>query len=138
MAAIKKYINTNYEVDMAKRAPFIRRGLKNLVDENVLTQVKGSYKIAKVKKPENDNKSGIWRIVEPFPEESGPYPYWENPPWNFQDDAEKGQGSSGLFKVGQKSTSNETNQVHEFGEIDLFDFTKAIISKSYSLDNKRL
>ena len=123
---------------MAKRAPFIRRGLKNLVDENVLTQVKGSYKIAKVKKPKKDNKHGIWRIVEPFPEESGPYPYWENPPWNFQDDAEKGQGSSGLFKVGQKSTSNETNQVHEFGEIDLFDFTKAIISKSYSLDNKRL
>ena len=54
LAAIKKYINTNYEVNIVKLAPFIRKGIRTLVMKDVLIQVKGSWKVAKAgeKNPE--------------------------------------------------------------------------------------
>ena len=42
LAAIKKYIGSNYKVDVAKLAPFIRRYLKKAVADGKLNQVKGS------------------------------------------------------------------------------------------------
>merc|ERR1712018_283565 len=58
LAAIKKYIAANYKVDTVKLAPFIKKGIKSLVEEKALIQVKGkgasgSFKAAKVeeKKP---------------------------------------------------------------------------------------
>ena len=57
LAAIKKYIAANNKVDVAKLAPFIKKGLKNLVEKKVLIQTKGkgasgSFKVAKVEKKE--------------------------------------------------------------------------------------
>merc|ERR1712156_325344 len=58
LAAIKKYIAANYKVDTVKLAPFIKKGIKSLVEKKALIQVKGkgasgSFKAAKVeeKKP---------------------------------------------------------------------------------------
>ena len=54
LAAIKKYLAATYKVDPMKEGHFIRRALKTGVEKNALTQVKGSYKLAKVeakKKP---------------------------------------------------------------------------------------
>merc|ERR1712018_92858 len=52
LAAIKKHIAANNKVDIAKLAPFIRKGLKSLVEKKVLVQVKGkgasgSFKLGK-------------------------------------------------------------------------------------------
>merc|ERR1711997_841767 len=58
LAAIKKYVAANYKVDSVKIAPFIKKGIKSLVEKKALIQVKGkgasgSFKAAKVeeKKP---------------------------------------------------------------------------------------
>ena len=58
LPAIKKYIAANYKVDTVKLAPFIKKGIKSLVEKKALIQVKGkgasgSFKAAKVeeKKP---------------------------------------------------------------------------------------
>ena len=51
LAAIKKHIAANNKVDIAKLAPFIRKGLKSLVEKKVLVQVKGSFKMGKEEKP---------------------------------------------------------------------------------------
>ncbi|KAI8508254.1 histone H3-K27 trimethylation [Branchiostoma belcheri] len=40
--AIKKYIAANYKFDVEKKAHFIKRGLKTLVEKGTLTQVKGT------------------------------------------------------------------------------------------------
>merc|ERR1712018_895388 len=55
LPAIKKYIAANYKADTVKLAPFIKKGLKNLVEKKVLIQTKGkgasgSFKVAKVEK----------------------------------------------------------------------------------------
>merc|ERR1712095_235476 len=57
LPAIKKYIAANYKADTVKLAPFIKKGLKNLVEKKVLIQTKGkgasgSFKVAKVEKKE--------------------------------------------------------------------------------------
>merc|ERR1711963_955882 len=57
LPAIKKYITANYKADTVKLAPFIKKGLKNLVEKKVLIQTKGkgasgSFKVAKVEKKE--------------------------------------------------------------------------------------
>ena len=67
MWAIKKYINTNYEVNIVKIAPFIRKGLRKLVKKDVLVQVKGSYKIAKVgeKNPKKEEKKPKKKVKKP-------------------------------------------------------------------------
>ena len=54
---IKKYIAANYKADTAKLAPFIRKGLKNLVEKKKLIQTKGkgasgSFKISAAEKKE--------------------------------------------------------------------------------------
>merc|ERR1712107_258812 len=41
LPAIKKYITANYKADTVKLAPFIKKGLKNLVEKKVLIQTKG-------------------------------------------------------------------------------------------------
>merc|ERR1711936_150702 len=41
LAAIKKYIAANYKVDTVKLAPFIKKGIKSLVEKKALIQVKG-------------------------------------------------------------------------------------------------
>merc|ERR1712109_297048 len=51
LAAIKKHIAANNKVDLVKLAPFIRKGLKSLVEKKVLVQVKGSFKMGKEEKP---------------------------------------------------------------------------------------
>merc|ERR1711981_1379453 len=63
LAAIKKYIAANYKVDTVKLAPFIKKGIKSLVEKKALIQVKGkgasgSFKAAKVeeKKPKKKAK----------------------------------------------------------------------------------
>ena len=53
LSAIKKYINSNYKVNIVKLAPFIKKGIKSLVEKKVLIQVKGkgasgSFMVAKV------------------------------------------------------------------------------------------
>merc|ERR1711981_20304 len=55
LAAIKKYIAANYKVDTVKLAPFIKKGIKSLVEKKALIQVKGkgasgSFKAAKEEK----------------------------------------------------------------------------------------
>merc|ERR1712213_255408 len=57
LPAIKKYITANYKADTVKLAPFIKKGLKNLVEKKVLIQTKGkgasgSFKVSKVEKKE--------------------------------------------------------------------------------------
>merc|ERR1712211_117350 len=57
LPAIKKNIAANYKADTVKLAPFIKKGLKNLVEKKVLIQTKGkgasgSFKVAKVEKKE--------------------------------------------------------------------------------------
>merc|ERR1712111_295720 len=52
LPAIKKYIAANYKADTVKLAPFIKKGLKNLVEKKVLIQTKGkgasgSFKVTK-------------------------------------------------------------------------------------------
>ena len=51
LQAIKKHIAANNKVDLLKIAPFIRKGIKSLVEEKVLVQVKGSFKMSKEEKP---------------------------------------------------------------------------------------
>merc|ERR1712109_349718 len=51
LAAIKKHIAANNKVDLVKLAPFIRKGIKSLVEKKVLVQVKGSFKMGKEEKP---------------------------------------------------------------------------------------
>merc|ERR1712156_1091134 len=51
LAAIKKHIAANNKVDIVKLAPFIRKGIKSLVEKKVLVQVKGSFKMGKEEKP---------------------------------------------------------------------------------------
>ena len=41
LPAIKKYIAANYKVDTVKLAPFIKKGLKSLVEKKALIQVMG-------------------------------------------------------------------------------------------------
>merc|ERR1711981_1255186 len=55
--AIKKYIATNYKVDVVKLAPHIRKALKSGVEKKTLLRTKGtgangSFKLAKVEKAE--------------------------------------------------------------------------------------
>ena len=57
LPAIKKYIAANYKVDTVKLAPFIKKGLKSLVEKQALIQVKGkgasgSFKVAAAEKKE--------------------------------------------------------------------------------------
>ena len=57
LPAIKKYIAANYKVDTVKLAPFIKKGLKSLVEKKALIQVKGkgasgSFKVAAAEKKE--------------------------------------------------------------------------------------
>ena len=57
LAAIKKYMAANYKADTVKLAPFIKKGLKNLVEKKVLIQTKGkgasgSFKISPAEKKE--------------------------------------------------------------------------------------
>ena len=47
--AIKKYIVANYNVDMDKTAPFIRKALKSGVEKKKLTQTKGTGASGKFK-----------------------------------------------------------------------------------------
>ena len=49
LAAIKKYIAGNYNCDVAKLAPFIRKFLKKAVEDGKLKQIKASYKVDKTK-----------------------------------------------------------------------------------------
>ena len=42
LPAIKKYIASNYKFDVEKKAHFIKRALKTLVEKGTLTQVKGT------------------------------------------------------------------------------------------------
>merc|ERR1712109_221056 len=51
LAAIKKHIAANNKVDIAKLNPFIKKGIKSLVEKKVLVQVKGSFKMGKEEKP---------------------------------------------------------------------------------------
>merc|ERR1712066_840099 len=56
LAAIKKHIAANNKVDVAKLAPFIKKGIKSLVEKKVIVQVKGkgasgSFKLGKEEKP---------------------------------------------------------------------------------------
>ena len=51
LAAIKKHIAANNKVDIAKLNPFIKKGIKSLVEKKVLIQVKGSFKLGKEEKP---------------------------------------------------------------------------------------
>ena len=57
LPAIKKYIAANYKVDTVKLAPFIKKGLKSLVEKKALIQTKGkgasgSFKVAAAEKKE--------------------------------------------------------------------------------------
>merc|ERR1712173_42007 len=51
LAAIKKHIAASNKVDIAKLNPFIKKGIKSLVEKKVLIQVKGSFKLGKEEKP---------------------------------------------------------------------------------------
>merc|ERR1712045_699979 len=56
LAAIKKHIAANNKVDIAKLAPFVKKGIKSLVEKKVLVQTKGkgasgSFKLGKEEKP---------------------------------------------------------------------------------------
>ena len=51
LAAIKKHIAANNKVDIAKLNPFIKKGIKSLVEKKVLIQIKGSFKLGKEEKP---------------------------------------------------------------------------------------
>merc|ERR1711976_522929 len=51
LAAIKKHIAANNKVDIAKLNPFIKKGIKSLVEKKVLIQVKRSFKLGKEEKP---------------------------------------------------------------------------------------
>ena len=53
LPAIKKYIAANYKVDTVKLAPFIKKGLKSLVEKKALIQVEGNFKVAAAEKKEN-------------------------------------------------------------------------------------
>merc|ERR1712107_577757 len=57
LPAIKNYMAANYKADTVKLAPFIKKGLKNLVEKKVLIQTKGkgasgSFKISPAEKKE--------------------------------------------------------------------------------------
>merc|ERR1712018_735984 len=62
LAAIKKYIAANYKCDTVKLAPFIKKGVKSLVEKKALVQTKGkgasgSFKAAAVEaKPKKAKK----------------------------------------------------------------------------------
>ena len=56
LVAIKKYVAANYNVDMDRIAPFIRRFLKTAVEKGTLKQTKGtgaagSFKLGELPKP---------------------------------------------------------------------------------------
>ena len=63
LAAIKKYIETNYKgIDMKRHGPFIRRFLKKSVEDKSLVQVKGSFKLGvkpKADKPKKSKKPDV-------------------------------------------------------------------------------
>merc|ERR1712012_1303911 len=52
LPAIKKYIAANYKADTVKLAPFIKKGLKNLLIQTKGKGASGSFKVAKVEKKE--------------------------------------------------------------------------------------
>ena len=57
LAAIKKYVKSNYHVDIVKISPFICKALKKGVESKALVQIKRSYKLAKeIEKPAKSNK----------------------------------------------------------------------------------
>merc|ERR1712150_403219 len=61
LVAIKKYIATNYKVDVVKLNPHIKKALVNGVEKKTLVRVKGkgasgSFKLAKVDKKEKPKK----------------------------------------------------------------------------------
>ena len=68
LAAIKKYVNGNYHVDIVKISPFICKALKKGVESKNLVQIKRSYKLAKeVEKPTKSNKvssNDIFKIAK--------------------------------------------------------------------------
>ena len=68
LAAIKKYVNGNYNVDIVKISPFICKALKKGVESKNLVQIKRSYKLAKeVEKPTKSNKvsyNDIFKIAK--------------------------------------------------------------------------
>merc|ERR1739848_276185 len=62
LAAIKKHIAANNKVDVAKLAPFIKKGIKSLVEKKTLAQVKGmgasgKFKLGKEEKPKKVKKA---------------------------------------------------------------------------------
>ncbi|XP_064635128.1 histone H1B, sperm-like [Lineus longissimus] len=59
LAAIKKYIHANYKVDAVKINPFIRRYLKKAVEDKVLVQTKGSYKLSEAAKKDKPKKKPV-------------------------------------------------------------------------------
>merc|ERR1711981_1199469 len=59
LPAIKKYIATNYKVDVVKLSPFIRKALKKNTEAGVLKQVKASYKIGALPKPKKVKKKKV-------------------------------------------------------------------------------
>ena len=68
LAAIKKYVKSNYHVDIVKISPFICKALKKGVESKNLVQIKRSYKLAKeVEKPTKSNKvsyNDIFKIAK--------------------------------------------------------------------------
>ena len=68
LAAIKKYVKSNYHVDVVKISPFICKALKKGVESKNLVQIKRSYKLAKeVEKPTKPNKvsyNDIFKIAK--------------------------------------------------------------------------
>nr|P06895.1 RecName: Full=Histone H1B, sperm [Platynereis dumerilii] len=51
MVAIKKYLAANYNVDVARLGPFIRRFVRKAVAEGMLVQNKGSFRVNKTALP---------------------------------------------------------------------------------------
>ena len=68
LTAIKKYVKSNYHVDIVKISPFICKALKKGVESKALVQIKRSYKLAKeVEKPSKSNKvsyNDIFKIAK--------------------------------------------------------------------------
>ena len=67
LAAIKKNISENYDCDVDKLAPFIRKFLKKAVEEERLVQIKASYKLSaaeKAAKPKKEAKKATKKTSE--------------------------------------------------------------------------
>merc|ERR1712173_396511 len=65
LPAIKKYIAANYNCDVVKLAPFIRKALKKGVESKKLVQVKASYKMGKEEKPKKPKKKPVKKAKKP-------------------------------------------------------------------------